>query len=81
MAASIVPLITYFMIVCFVTVKKVILHIEVNGFIHQLMNEAHEMYKGSNKKRISFELLICSIRYGMSEQYPARKKRNLNRKL
>ena len=50
MAASIVPLITYFMIVCFITVKKVRLHIEVNSIIHQLMNEPHEMCKVSNKK-------------------------------
>ena len=50
MAASIVPLITYFMIVCFITVKKVIQNTEVNSDIHQLMNEAHEMCKGGNKK-------------------------------
>jgi hypothetical protein len=53
MTASIVPLITYFMIVYFITAKKVIQNSEGNSVIHQLMNDAHEMCKGGSKKKQS----------------------------
>jgi c-di-AMP phosphodiesterase-like protein len=42
--ANIAPFITCFMVVCFFTVKKSMQQAESNGLIHQLKNEADEMY-------------------------------------